>query len=155
MILVACLPCGLVLRIIGDPQELQLVGPGSDFWPNAFPCPYCEKNAIGMKETEADPNALSALKVIDLTPQDAFIAFNGMGLPREQKCTKEHVEQLFQMPVRRVRGHQTSTDRFLLERIEFWDGTMLYLGASPEGAIVYRIAAPPMHAQEALDGSHP
>jgi hypothetical protein len=150
MIIVACLPCGLVLRVMGDPQELQLVGPESTFWPNSFPCPRCEKNSIGMMETEADPNALSALEVVDLTPQEAFIAFNGLGLPKEQNCTAERVEELFGTPVRHIKGHQTNTNRFILEHIEFWDGTKLYLGAAPSGAIVYRIAPPSCYTKEAL-----
>jgi len=153
MILIVCTPCNLALRVMGNPIELdQLVGRESPFWPSSFPCPRCEKKAHGLLEVEADPNALRVMELLDLTPQEAFIAFSGMGLPNERSCGRAQIEELFKTPVRRVVGQATQTDRFILEHIEFWDGTKLYLGAAPGGAVVYRIAAPPSYAKEALHG---
>lgn len=152
MIIVACPPCNLALRIIGNPIEVDmLVGKETSWWPSAYPCPVCGKHATGMKEMEADPNALRAMSLIDLSPHEAFVAFNGLGLPTERVCRKEEIEELFKMPIRRVVGQNTQTQRFILEHIEFWDGTRLYLGAAPGGAIVYKISAPPNYTKGVAD----
>lgn len=146
MILIICIPCSLAIRVIGELEEVYVnVGPKSDFWPDKFQCPVCEGKAKGILEVEADATALAQLKVSDLTVQEAFIAFHGMGLPTEKDCSKSRVDDLFSTPIRRVKGMDRS-GRFLLEYIEFWDGTRMYLGACPDGAIVYKISAPPSYA---------
>lgn len=150
MIIVACLICRLAIRILGDPLEVErLVGSESEFWPTSYPCPECGAMAKGMKEAEADPIALNVMEMKELTPAEAFIAFNGMGLPSERACGEEQVRALFQTPVRKVVGQQAKTGRFVIEHIQFWDGTKLYLGASPSGAVVYKISAPPAYTLEA------
>ncbi len=163
MILVLCLPCALAIRVmptrVGDTtssDELEtLVGRKSPYWPDKYPCPSCEKDARGIRETEADPRALALLKMRDLTPEEAFAAFNGLGFPDEQSCTFDEVQTLLkEQPVRRVVGRTIPlTERVVLDCLELWDGTKLHLGAGAEGAVVYRIARPHAYTAKALEGA--
>jgi len=153
MILIACVECSLAIRVIGNVYETErLVGRESDFWPSSFPCPRCGKNAQGLLEKEAEPVALRSMELIDLTPQEAFIAFQGMGLPAERDCKQAQVEELFRTPIRKIAGYETKTSRYVLEHIEFWDGTKMYFGSSPQGAVVYKISPPPNYAKRELHG---
>lgn len=152
MILVFCSDCHHMVRIMGVPEEVDtLVGSSSPFWPDKFPCVYCSKHGPGFKEHEVDESLIYLSSVMDLTPQEAFLAFNGMGLPRERSCSGEVVQELFTTPVRRAVGKDSKTGRFVLEHLEFWDGTKMYFGAAPDGAIVYRIARPHSYTREALN----
>lgn len=152
MIIFTCLSCETTLRVMGDPHEVsRIVGKDSEVWQN-FKCVHCDKTMVNMLEIEADPIALSRTQIIDLTPIEAFVAYNGMGLPSERQCSKEVIEGLFAAPVRKIAGQATVTGRYILESIEFWDGTKIHLGSSPAGAIVYRVTWPPNHTKEALNG---
>jgi hypothetical protein len=79
-----------------------------------------------------------------LTPQEAFVAFAGGGLPEESECSAARVAQLLKgarvkdVTTRHIQG----TSRCALDSIELEDGTKLYLGASTHGASVYRVQAP-------------
>jgi len=87
MILVVCIPCNFVIRIMpthaanamGEREVNQLLGPDSNLWPNGFECVKCGKNATGMLERAADPKVLRTMELRDLTPHEAFAAFNGLG----------------------------------------------------------------------------
>lgn len=163
MILVLCLPCELAVRImparVGDALSLDeletLVGRKSPYWPDKYPCPNCTKEAKGIREVEADPEVLGLLNLHDLTPEEAFAAFNGLGFPGEQTCTFEEVQELLKkQPIRRVIGRTVvHSTRAVLDAIELWDGTKLHLGAGMEGAVVYRISRPPGYTDKALEGT--
>lgn len=149
MIIVICRDCQVAFRIIGDLDASRaLVGPTSDFWPNRFPCPLCRKSIIGAFEYEVSPALLAVLTLRELTPQEAFLAFNEMGLPEERDCKKSQIEELFTTPIRGISGKETITGRFILEHIEFWDGSKIYLGAAPGGAIIYKISSPPNYTRD-------
>jgi hypothetical protein len=130
----ACLVCHLALRVVGDEDtEERLLEPP----PGGFNCPECESSVSAV----ADPDALAVMRVVDLTPEQAYAALHGLGLPEEQDCRAERVALLFrERPVRRIVARDLpGTRRSALDRIEFWDRTTLHLGSAPEGAVVFKI----------------
>jgi hypothetical protein len=160
MIVVPCLPCGLVVRVmpqrVSDTESVmevdQLVGTTSEFWPDQFPCPICSKRCTGLLENQADAQALQVLELHDLTPQEAFAAFNGLGFPAEQQCDLEAVQSLLrEQPVRSVIGKTVAgAKRVLVDALELWDGSRVYFGASSDGAVVYRVSRPSSYARRVL-----
>ena len=164
MILIVCLPCTLVIRVLPSVEEQQggelesLVGRLSGFWPDKYPCPRCDKMMRGILESDADPNVLKLMTLKDLTPHETFAALNGLGFPDEQDCTMESLLGLMRaQPVRRLHGANVQgSTRCVIEVIELWDGSKIYLGGCPEGAVAYR-ATRPVSAVKRLEreeGSH-
>jgi hypothetical protein len=163
MIVIVCLPCSSAIRVMpgnvanaSSVQDLDaLVGRRSDFWPDQFPCPSCGKPSTGMLEREADARVLGLMALRDLTPQEAFAAFNGLGFPDERKCSLEEVQALLrEQPVRRVSGTDVvGAARTIIDFLELWDGTKVYFGAGAEGAVIYRITRPVSYTQKALGSS--
>jgi hypothetical protein len=102
-----------------------------------------------MKEVDIEPGVLALLEVIDLSPKEAFMALNGLGLPPEQHCNLASVTLLLrETPIRLVRGVDIpGTERCMIDHLELWDGTKVYLGASSHGAVVYRVAPPFSYAK--------
>lgn len=150
MIVVACTNCGIGLRVIGDDREIDtLVGKSSDFFPDNYVCPRCASRAVCVAEDICPP-----VELVDLSAEELFAALNGLGLPEEQVCVRSVVEALLkEKPIRRVVGTDIAgSQRFCLEHLELWDGTRLYFGAAPEGAIIYRVVRPPNATERALRG---
>jgi hypothetical protein len=152
VILIVCRKCGCGLRIspgqVGDVSESEnLFGRGSTLYPDKYPCFRCEQPSEFVPAAEAE--ALRAIELFDVTPQEALAAMNGLGLPSEQDCSASAVVELFTKPVRRVHARPIrNSHRCLLDHIEFEDGTKLYLGSSAHGATVYRIARPHSYVKE-------
>lgn len=165
MIIVTCLTCEIAIRVlpesVGDVRSVaeadQLVGEKSDFWPNKYPCPNCEQPALGIREVAADPRALRLLRMHDLTPQEAFAAFNGLGFPEEQQCSIAALQELLrEQPIRRILGRDIGgAPTVHVDALELWDGTKVHLGAGSSGAVVYRIVRPPAYTKRALEGASP
>lgn len=163
MIVVTCLPCAFVIRVMpaqitetSSTQELrQLVGDLSSFWPDQYPCPRCGKMVRGIWESEADPRALQLMALQEATPQEAFAAFSGLGFPDEQHCSLATVlALLLEHPVRRLVGSDIAgAERAVVDSIELWDGTRLHFGASSYGAVVYRITRPISYTRKAEEAS--
>lgn len=161
MIVVVCIPCALAIRVMPvnaavnhSIRELrELVGNKSEFWPDKFPCPRCEKLCTGMSEELVDARVYSALTLHDLTPVEAFSAFKGCGMPEEQLCSIDKVrEVLSEHPVRKVVGSNVQgQERAIIDAIELWDGTVLHFGAGPAGAVIYRIVRPVDLASKVAD----
>ena len=161
-LLIICLPCSLALRVMparvgsmNSQRELrELVGEGSTFWLDKYPCPACEVHTSAVAEIQVDPRVLSELTVLDVTPHEAFAALHGMGLPEEQKCSLERVEELLrEQPIRRVIGStvEGAPPRTTLDALELWDGTKLYFaGTSGTGAVIYRITRPVSYTKKVL-----
>jgi len=155
MILIVCQPCFICLRVMGDPEEISpLVGEQSDFWPDKYVCPMCDKRCIGLKESDADPSVYSVLSLMDVNAQEAFAAMHGLGLPNETDCRHSVLEKLLkEQPVRKVHGKDVAhTNRCIVDWLELWDGSKLYFGAGAEGAVVYRISRPGSYVEK-VDGS--
>ena len=155
MILIICPQCAFAARVIGDDDEVdQLVGEGSDFWPDHFPCPRCGARARGVAELDVSVVELDHLRLRDLNPQEALAAFSGLGLPDEQLCTKALLETLLrEQPIRRVGAQDIEgSKRCYLHHLELWDGTKIYFGAGSGGAIVYRVTNPLSYTERVIDG---
>lgn len=149
MIVVRCTVCPLLIRVMGNVDEVQsLIGAHSEYWPNRYNCPVCGAPAVGHLELNLIQAELEQLRIKDLTAQEAFAAFNGLGLPTEQHCTKEIVEELLrERPVRRlVATNIEGSRRCYVHHLELWDGTKLYFGAGADGAVIYRISPPHSYA---------
>lgn len=165
MILIVCLPCAYAIRVMPSVitdahsvQELdQLVGTRSEFWPDRYSCPRCDKPARGLHERDADPRVLHSMHVQEATPQEAFAAMNGLGFPDEQKCSLEAVQALLlETPVRKVIGKNVSgAERTIIDALELWDGTKVHFGAGAEGAVIYRITKPTSYAAKVLAEANP
>ena len=155
MIILLCLDCRLALRVLeGDTAEIDgLVGARSEFWPDRYPCPSCERNVHGHLEQDLPSEVLLDMRLIDLSAQELFAALNGLGLPDEQACTGEVVRTLLRQPVRRIIGSDIpGTTRFRVETLELVDGTRLCFGSAPEGAIIYRIVRPTKYVERVPHG---
>lgn len=151
MIIVLCPRCSITLRVIGDSDEVHaLIGERSDFWPDKYPCPRCTTLATACLEIDVEPSELERLGVRDLTAQEAFAAFNGLGLPEEQVCNKTLLENLLrERPVRSIGARDIDgSRRCYLHHIELWDGTRIYFGSGSGGAVVYRIAPPYSYTEQ-------
>lgn len=144
-----------MVRVIGDDMEIEsLIGRKSDFWPDKYPCVRCGKDTGAMLETCADPRILQAFTVRDLSPKEAFAALMGLGVPEEQQCSLASVSKLFQENrIVRVAGEDVpGAARAVVDYLEFQSGARVYFGASPSGAVVYRIAPPPAYASQVTHG---
>ena len=153
MITIVCTQCGTAVRVMGISEEVShLFGEQSEWYPDKFPCPRvgCAGKA-GIVET-IEPSALLTLDMHELTPQEAFAAFHGLGFPEEKDCSATAVEQAFaRSPVKRVQTHKVKgTHRSIIQWFELEDNTRIYLAGSAWGALVYRISKPHSYAEEAL-----
>jgi hypothetical protein len=144
VIIIACKDCGTAVRVTGENDQLShLVGElNQDWYPDKYPCPtaQCAGKAEFMEGIE--PSAMRMLTIHDLTPHEAFAAFNGLGLPGEQDCGPTAVREVLltnkvkAVDTRLIRG----SHRSVIYSLTLEDGTILYLGSSSFGATVYRIS---------------
>lgn len=142
---IVCLTCRQAIRVMGDPTEGQfLIGDKSEFWPDRYPCFNCSGKARGYHEPELEPEVIHSLQFHNLSPIEAFMAFEGLGIPEEQNCVEEVVHGLLTgHAVKKVEGRQHPYQtRFYIDSIEFDNGVVMYLSASPQGACVYRVRKP-------------
>jgi hypothetical protein len=147
MRMIVCPTCMLALRVEGtDDQELDtLIGKGSPFFPDNYECPQdgCVGKAKFFDSLEMTPRAIGALRIVDVTPGEAFAALNGVGLPEERSCLIEDVRDLLSKGVKRVSGKNLlGTSRCIIDFIEIEDGSKIYLAPSGEGVTVYRTTRP-------------
>lgn len=142
--IIACTSCSSAIRVQAEEHSAQvLVGNKSDFWPDKYPCYRCGAHVAALMDPEISAEALVALDIVDLTPDETFSALMGLGVPEEQTCCAEVVVPLFEKYGLSVKGRQVrNAMRYCLEYIEFPDGTRLHLAASPQGATAYRVVKP-------------
>ena len=154
MILIACTVCRLAIRAQGNPEEMDhLVGQRSDWYPDKYPCPRSECTGLMVIADAVEPESLGYLEIHDLSPQESFQAFMGLGLPEEKDCNVSLVRQL-------MRGSKIisldlhglpGTQRSILHSLLLESGVRVYLGTSPQGVVVYRVVPPRSLTQEILD----
>lgn len=141
MIYVVCQSCQQGLRISpGKHGEAEaLFGHGE-----CFSCWECGKDTETL--TAADPAALALSDIVDVSPEEAYAALNGLGLPRERECSAQAVTELLtSQRVVAVSARQIrNSHRCIVQQLELEDGTRIYLGSSAYGATVYRVA--PKHS---------
>lgn len=134
-----CANCRTAVRVLSPEGNIL---EGSQWFPNKYPCPKCSADSQVIEERLIPADILPLITFIDLTSLEAFVAYSGVGLPKEKEFTGEAIQQLLrETPIRRVVGEDVKggSGRFILEYLELWDGTQLYFGASPAGAVIYRI----------------
>lgn len=146
MITIVCMSCGTAIRITGEHNEMESLFGGE----KTFPCPTCGEDSEEVDSIEQA--AFRSLDLHDLTPQEAFAAFNGLGLPKERDCGSTAVSALLiEKRIVAVEGEMIKgTNRTVIRHIEFQDGTKMYLGASAYGAMVYRIQPKRSFTEEVL-----
>jgi len=141
-----CTKCKVGLRVSpGDPLEAELLED------DTLDCWRC--NGPVEKVVSVDPAAVSQMDIVDVTPQEAYCALMGVGLPKERECSAEAVRKLLvEHKVVKVDARQIkNSHRCVVNYLELDDGTKVYFSASANGATVYRIA--PKHSYvEANDG---
>lgn len=151
MIFIACLSCHLTLQVEGDNSEVNtLVGTASEYWPTGYTCSDCGKPARGLLAQEISAQAASKLRVVCVTPQEAFAALNGLGLPEERSCQLQDVQDLLSsVGIRSIRGKNIrGATHCVVDYLELKDGSKVYLGPSMEGAVIYRITRPHSYVKE-------
>ena len=155
MITLVCTQCGTAVRIMGIHEEASyLFGEQSDWYPDKYPCPKAGCKGLAKIVETIEPSALLTLDMYELTPQEAFAAFHGLGFPEEKDCSVTAVEQAFERsPVKHVQTHMIKgTHRTIIDWIEFENGTRVYLAGSAWGALAYRLSKPYSYAQGILNG---
>lgn len=152
MIYLSCDKCSVCLRISPgvDGEAESLFSEFSDIL--HINCWKCGGNLKLLHSVPAD--AAKTLDTVDVTPQEAYAAMYGLGLPTERDCTAAAVVQLLtgkcvaRVSTSQIRG----SHRCVINFIELEDGTRLFMGSSAYGATIYRVA--PKHSYvEANDGS--
>ena len=144
MILIVCPRCACALRVIGDAEEAhQLVGQGSEFWPDDFTCFRCGGEAKGFLEPEISLKA--DIEIVEVTPQEALSALHGFGAPPELEFNKQSLSELLkEKRVKRVSAKDVpgAVGRCIVDFLELEDGTRVHLTSSNLGAVVYKITPP-------------
>lgn len=155
MILIACATCGFTMRVEGDvkndDRELDfLVGRSSSFWPDKYACAQCGAQALGLEVSQVTDRAGARLRIVDVTPHEAFAALQGLGLPEERSCHLEDVIKLLkEHGVKNAVGKDIlGTSRCVIDYLELGDGSKMYLGPSTEGATVFRITKSVSYVKE-------
>lgn len=148
MLYLVCPNCKVGLRISpgeeGELESLFEIDPRG-LGLKAYTCFRCELEMASLSLEH--PNGV---ELFDVNPKEAFAAINGLGLPHEQECTSAAVTKLCNgAEVSYVKARQLrNSHRCIVEFIEFESGTRVYLGASAEGAVVYRVAKRHSYAKE-------
>lgn len=141
MILYICTSCCFAARVLDDPANM--LGPTSDTWAGST-CPRCESTStlVGTFERDVDTLLTAKLRITDLTDVECFNMLHGGGLPEEGVAPPELVRAaLVASPVESVGVESIpGTMRTVITHLILRDGTRLYLAASPQGALVYRLA---------------
>lgn len=152
MITIVCSACGTAIRTSGEYDEVDvLLGEKSEWYPDKYPCPCCPAKAAMVDAIE--PAALKSLDLYEMTAQEAYGAFNGLGLPTERECGPLAVAEAFKSPVKKINCELIKgTNRSVMRSIELEDGTRVYFGSSSYGATIYRIAKKRVGPVESQDG---
>jgi hypothetical protein len=156
MITIACVHCKNALVVVGEADEVDsLVGINSGFHPNNYVCFNCGKPATCLLSAEVSSVVSMAVLIThEVTPQEAFAALSGMGIPSEATCCAEVVEDMFLKQGIKVKGYQMpKTNRYVITSLTFPDGRVMHLGASFPGALAYRITKSHSYV-EAVEAKH-
>ena len=153
MIIIACKVCGTAVCTSGEHDEVDYtIGTKCDWYPDRYPCPKLDCKGLGEMIEQLDPASVRDMDVHDLTVQEAFAAFHGLGLPEERDCGPTAVLEAFKVPVKSVDAKLLKgSNRTILYSIEFENGVRMFLASSAYGALIYRLATPHKYANEVSD----
>lgn len=137
MITAVCGACELGIRTLGDAREEAAFY--ADAEAGDLKCPKCR--AVVQIFESISGTASGILDIRDLSVQEAYAAFNGLGLPEERECSPTAVRMALRSPVKAVNVKLLrGSNRSLIESLELESGDVLHFGSSPFGAVVYRIS---------------
>lgn len=152
--LIACPVCRLAFRVQGNYEEMHfLVGQRSDWYPDKYPCPTSECLGKMVIADAVDPESLGYLDIRELSPQETFQAFMGLGLPEEKDCNPTIVKEamrgrkIVSMDLHGIPG----TTRSVLHSMMLDNGVRVFFGNSPHGVVIYRVVPARSLTQEILD----
>lgn len=151
--IVFCDQCFTAVRV---DDHGGLTGVDSEYWPDKYTCCVCDGHARGMLEEEIPSYLLQKMHVRDMTDTELYAALNGMGPPEDMCCKALSVKELLlQHKVVDVKGFEPSgTERFIIDHLVLDNGDRIYLGASPLGAVVYRISRKVNYTQRVLEAGN-
>ena len=143
---IICSTCPEGLRVVGEPDEIKSLISSRE----GCVCYVC--GAECMVSPFADNDVLQTKHVHTLSPMEAYLALEGMGIPEERECASEIVATLLiHQRIKKVTARSVpNTGRSCIDAIEFEDGTVMYLASSVHGALVYRIKKPHNYTEVAL-----
>lgn len=152
--IIACQSCLHGLEVVGELDELaHTVGQLSTFRTEGYTCFHCGGRAECVWPSQVDADFRRSCRLTTVSPVEAVAALSGLGLPQEQTCCAEVV-----VPALAAHGikpkvrYRPGSNRVYLDALELKDGTVLHLGPSPRGAVVYRVTSP--HSYAAKELSH-
>jgi len=156
MITIVCQSCKHALCVVGEVRDVDvLVGKQSDYWPDKYSCYNCGGQASGFLTPQVDEAVMRSLQVTNVNAEEAFAALNGLGVPEERTCCAEVVLPYFEALGIIVKGRQPhGQTRYIVEELTFPDGTRMQLGASPQGALIYRVVKKHSYAAAVKDTSN-
>jgi len=143
---IICDSCPAGLRVVGEAEEIRSLISGRE----KYSCYSCG-DTVSLAPF-ADNDVLRIKDVRTVSPMEAHLALEGLGLPEERECAAEIVASLLiHQKIKKVTTRSVpNTGRSVLEAIEFEDGTTMFLGSSAHGALVYRIRRPFKYTERAL-----
>jgi hypothetical protein len=146
VIVFPCTACGLGVRLLEGIEDLESLNSG------AYACAGCGGKVSPILEMEISPAAMQALNIRDLTKEEFFAAEAGLGLPEEKVVSLARLNQLLrETPVRSIKGRDVAGEsRTIVDELELWDGTRVFLASSMYGATVYRIRPPQSYTNRVL-----
>ena len=134
---IKCSTCTFAMNVMGDSADLRrLVSAAST---KEASCPQCDSTGtLAAVDTWINGDAH------ELEATEAYSAIHGLGLPEERKCTINEVLAVLRSgPVKNIAAVPINNDlrgsRVVVQYLEMENGTRLYFGAGPGGAVIYRI----------------
>lgn len=142
----ACDRCLTIVRVHGDPVEIQRLIVRHTLWREGLPCvnSHCQEKMYELSEVEA--RAISSVttpgvvNLLTLTVGEFFRALCGYGLPDEIKAEPEVVKALLlSSKVINASVHTSASGKTLLEKLDLENGTCLHLASSSRGPVVFKV----------------
>jgi len=145
--MLACDACLTVIRVFGDAEVIDNLIIGHSKWTAGWPCvsDNCHEFMRRVTDTEEVSGVFAAadstlLHVNELSPEDAFSALCGLGLPEEIGTQPEVIRALLlSNKVRDIQNWQAASGRTVLDWLELENGVRIHLASSPAGPVVYKI----------------
>lgn len=133
---IVCPRCGLAIQVLEPAGMLDLHA--------IYECPECLGDAVSKSESEVPPELLASPRIFVLQADEAFAALHGAGLRSQKQADPESVRKAcVGKTIRSVRVEPIpNLARCLLTRIEFEDGSMVFLSAGTYGPTVHRLLPP-------------
>ena len=145
--MLACDNCLMVIRVLGDAEVIDNLIIRHSKWTAGWPCvsENCHECMRRVTDTEEVSGIFAAadtslIRVNELSPEDAFKALCGLGLPEEIGALPEVIRALLlSNKVKDIQNWQSASGRTVIDWLELENGVRIHLASSPAGPIVYKI----------------